>query len=318
MADVPSSSRLLRQASWLSFWVGVAMLLVKLLAWWRTQSTAVMGDVAESLVHIVAVGFVVYSLRLSQKPPDQTHPYGHAKISFFSSGVEGVLILLTGIFLVFSAAGQWIAGTAPQHLPEGIALMGLALVVNGGLGGYLLKLGKRSESIIIEANGRHLLSDALTSLGVLVGLALVGLTGWMGFDPLCALLVALNLFRIGGRLLRNSVHGLMDRADPEVQASLKVRLDAAAARYGVSWHQMRHRHLGEGCWVDLHLVFADETTVRDAHDIASAIEIEIREELGEATLVTTHLEPAEDHERIHGHRPGEEPQFAPESRHLPD
>jgi divalent metal cation (Fe/Co/Zn/Cd) transporter len=104
-----------------------------------------------------------------------------------------------------------------------------------------------------------------------------------------------------------SASGLMDRADPAVQLALSARLDSATVKHGVTWHQMRHRHLGDGHWVDFHLVFADETTVRDAHEIATEIEREVRDEMGPSTIVTTHLEPAEDHERIHGHPPGESP-----------
>ncbi len=318
MTDSQRSQTLLRQASWLSFWTGVAMLAIKVGAWWVTRSSAILGDAAESVVHVAAVGFVVYSLRLSQKPPDETHPYGHAKITFFSAGFEGALISVAGLFIIWKAVEQWLAGAEPQRLGEGIALVTLALLVNGGLGWHLLRTGRRNRSLIIEANGRHVLTDAWTSIGVLVGLGLATATGWMGFDPLCAILVGLNILWSGGGLMRRSAAGLMDRADPEVQGTLVALLDSSAKRHGVAWHQMRHRQLGDGSWIDFHLVFPDETTVRDAHAVASEIEREIRDELGEATVVTTHLEPAVDHERIHGHAPGETPPGTPDDGHLPD
>lgn len=318
MTDPQRNQGLLRRAGWLSFWAGVAMLGIKVGAWRWTRSSAILGDAAESVVHVAAVGFMVYSLRLSQKPPDDSHPYGHAKISFFSAGFEGGLISIASLFILWQAAAQWISGSPPQHLGDGILLVALALLANGALGWYLVRLGKRTASLIIEANGRHVLTDAWTSIGVLGGLSLAAATGWMGFDPLCAILVALNILRSGVGLMRRGADGLMDRADPEVQNSIEERLDAAVAKHGVTWHQMRHRHLGEGHWVDFHLVFADETTVRDAHAIASDIEGQILEELGDSTVVTTHLEPAEDHERIHGHAPGEAPKQASQGDRLPD
>ena len=305
MSELQRSPDLLRRATWLSFWVGVFMLAINVTAFLFTRSSSILGDAAESVVHVAAVAFVVYSLRLSQKPPDDEHPYGHAKISFFSAGFEGGLISIAGIFIIYRAIQQWIAGLEPTHLGIGSLLTAAALLINGALGWHLRRLGKREGSIILEANGSHVLTDAWTSIGVLVGLGLTWATGWMGFDPICAIFVALNILASGWRLMWKSANGLMDRADPSVQASLVARLDEATKSHGVTWHQVRHRHLGEGHWVDFHLVFADETTVRDAHEIASSIERAVREEMGPGTIVTTHLEPEVDHERIHGHAPGE-------------
>lgn len=318
MYDSQSSQQLLRRASWLSFWIGVLMLAIKSAAWYLTQSSAILSDAAESVVHVAAVAFVVYSLRLSQKPPDEDHPYGHAKISFFSAGFEGGLISIAGMFIFYQAIHQWTSGLEPQRIGMGSLLTGLALVINGGLGWHLVRLGKRGGSLILEANGNHVLTDAWTSIGVLVGLGLTWATGWMGFDPICAMLVAVNILWSGVRLMWKSASGLMDRADPAVQVAIIARLDAATAKHGVTWHQMRHRHLGDGHWVDFHLVFEDETTVRDAHEIATDFEREVREEMGPATIVTTHLEPIEDHARIHGHPPGEMPLLDPGEQHHPD
>lgn len=316
---IPSSQTILRRASWLSFWVGVLMLGIKTSAWWLTRSSAILSDAAESVVHVAAVAFVVYSLRLAQKPPDHDHPYGHAKISFFSAGFEGGLISIAGVFILWQAVNQWISGIEPHHLGPGTALTAVALLINGWLGWHLLRLGRKNDSLILVANGRHVLTDAWTSIGVLIGLSLTWLTGWMIFDPICAALVALNILWSGVRLMWQSASGLMDRADPAVNAALAARLDHTTTARGITWHQMRHRHLGDGHWVDVHLVFDDDTTVRDAHEIATEIEREIREELGANTIVTTHLEPADDHERIHGHPPGEPmSRTAEEIGHHPD
>ncbi|MCB1233754.1 MAG: cation transporter [Verrucomicrobiae bacterium] len=294
----------LRRATWWSFAVGLLMLGIKTGAWWVTQSSAILSDAAESVVHVAAVAFVVFSIHLAQKPPDSDHPYGHAKISFFSAGFEGGLISLAGVFIMVQAAKQWIAGALPHHLGPGTLLTAVAMAINAALGLYLIRFGKRCGSLILVANGQHVLTDAWTSIGVLAGLALTWATGWAGFDPLCAILVALNILWSGIRLMWRSAGGLMDRADPAIQEALTTRLDRATAARGITWHQMRHRHLGDGLWVDLHLVFDDRVTVRDAHEVATEIEREIRDELGPNTFVTTHLEPREDHERIHGHPPG--------------
>ncbi|MDF1823093.1 MAG: cation diffusion facilitator family transporter [Verrucomicrobiales bacterium] len=305
MSDDRSSPVLLRKASWLSFWIGVLMLFIKMAAWWQTRSSAILSDAAESVVHVAAVAFVVYSLRLSQKPPDEDHPYGHAKISFFSAGFEGGLISVAGIFILIKAALQWNAGEQPHDLEFGSALIAASLFINGWLGWYLIQLGKRNGSLILESNGMHVLVDAWTSLGVLVGLLLTWLTDWAWLDPLCAIFVALHILRNGVKLLWQSANGLMDRADPAVKEEVVASLDASTKQFGITWHHLRHRHLGDGHWVDFHLVFEDDTSVKEAHDIATRIERSVRATLGPGTTVTSHLEPAEDHERIHGHAPGE-------------
>lgn len=294
---------LLRRAAWLSFAIGLLMLLIKVGAYLITGSAAILSDAAESIVHVLAVGFVVFSMRLSLKPPDESHPYGHAKIGFFSAGFEGGLITIAGIFIVFEAIRQWMTGLELSNLGPGTALVALALVINSLLGWHLVKLGRKKNSLILVANGKHVLTDVWTSVGVLLGLGLAWTTGWLFFDPVCAILVGLNILWSGTRLMWQSAGGLMDRADPKVQARLESRLSEATEQRGISFHRLRHRNLGDGHWVDLHLIFDDETSVRDAHELATEIEDEVRDELGTETVVTTHLEPAEDHERIHGHPP---------------
>jgi cation diffusion facilitator family transporter len=299
-----ASDPLLRRAIYLSFVIGVLMLGIKVGAYWLTKSSAVLSDAAESVVHVVAVAFVVFSLRLSQKPPDDTHPYGHAKISFFSAGFEGALIALAAIFIIYDSITRWMGGMEAENLGAGTGLVALAMVINAALGFYLLKLGKKHDSLILRANGHHVLTDVWTSVGVLVGLGLVMLTGWHPFDPICAILLALNIMWSAVSLIRESVGGLMDRADPAVTARVEARLGQEMEKYGISYHRLRHRDLGSGHWVDLHLVFDDEASVKDAHEVATNVEEAIRDELGETTVVTTHMEPERDHERVHEGPPG--------------
>ena len=168
------------------------------------------------------------------------------------------------------------------------------------MGGYLLWLGKKKNSLILEANGRHVLTDCWTSLGVLVGLSLTMMTGWLPFDPLFAIAVALNILYSGTSLIRRGVSGLMDRADPDVRARLEEILAEECAVNQVQYHGLRHRDLGNAYWVELHLLFPGDTPVRIAHRTATAVEHAIIARIEPRAYVTTHLEAIEDHTQVHG------------------
>jgi cation diffusion facilitator family transporter len=291
---------LLRRAMSLSLGIGLFLFLVKFGAFWITGSAAIFADAAESAIHIVAVGFAYFSLRLSQKPADEGHPYGHAKVSFFSAGFEGAMIVLAALFIIYDAINKWITGLHLENLGVGVLLIAGSVIVNIALGLYLVWTGKQKHSLILEANGKHILTDAWTSIGVLVGLGLTLLTGWLPWDPIFAIVVALNILYTGFGLIRKSVGGLMDVAEPEVHRQLEHLLDRETSGLGIDYHQLRHRNLGDGHWVDLHLLFDDETSIRDAHTKATTIENLIKETLKPSAIVTTHLEPKKDHVRIHG------------------
>ncbi len=294
---------LLRRAMNLSLAVGLILFLVKFGAFWITGSSAIFADAAESAIHIVAVGFAVFSLRLSQKPADSDHPYGHAKISFFSAGFEGGMIVLAALFIIYDAVSKWIAGLHLENLGLGAGLTACAVLVNIALGWYLVWIGRRKHSLILEANGKHILTDAWTSIGVLIGLSLTIVTGWLPWDPIFAILVAANILFTGFGLIRKSVGGLMDVAEPEVYRQLRAVLDEETKSQGIGYHELRHRNLGDGHWVDLHLLFDDDTSIRDAHVKATRVEERIKAVLKPRALVTTHLEPKKDHARIHGSNP---------------
>lgn len=293
--------KMLRFAMNLSLGVGVLMLLIKFGAYLLTGSAAIFADAIETVVHVVAVGFASYSLRLSQKPADVNHPYGHAKISFFSAGVEGSLIIIAALFIVHDAITKWMAGLVLENIGMGTLLTAVTIFINGGLGVYLVLLGRRKNSLILEANGKHVLTDAWTSLGVIVALGLIYLTGWLPWDPIFAIIVAGNILFSGFGLIQKSIRGLMDESDPEIQNQLKTLLDRETAKHGVTYHALRQRNLGDGHWVDFHLLFHDDISIRRAHTIATTIEKSVRDALPSRTIVTTHLEPLTDHARIHRH-----------------
>ncbi len=289
----------MRRAMRLSVTVGLVMLLLKFGAYAWTGSTAILSDAAESIVHIFAVLFAAYSLWLSLKPADEQHPYGHAKISFFSAGLEGSLILFAAVLIIIIAIQDWLAGLSLRNLDTGILLTALAAALNAGLGWHLVKVGRKKKSLILEANGQHVLTDCWTSAGVVIGLLLARFTGWLFLDPVCAILVALNIIYSGFQLIRRSITGLMDQADPVIQKSLLELLDRECRARNISHHLMRQRFNGFSYDVDVHLMFPDQMTIVEAHRLATEIEESIEQELKPAAHVTTHLEPHDDHLNIH-------------------
>lgn len=283
----------------LSLAAGFLMLVVKVGAYLLTGSAAVLGDAAESVVHVAAVMFASFSLGLRHKPADADHPYGHSKIAFFSAGVEGALILLAALYIIFEALRRWLEKMPPSNLNQGLALTALTIVINAVLGIYLLKTGRKAGSLILEANGKHVLTDVWTSLGAIVGLGLVAVTGWPGWDPLCGLIMAANIIWTGYGLMRQSVGGLMDTADPKLNAALEATLRQETSRHGIQFHALRHRDAGEMHYVEVHLLFPDDILLRDAHRMATEIEHAVQASVESPVLITTHLECVGDHDELH-------------------
>ncbi len=299
--NVPSvkDRKALQLAMHLSLWAGILMLTIKMGAYLLTGSAAILSDASESVVHIVAVGFAAYSLWLSFKPADETHLYGHQKISFFSAGFEGAMIVIAAVYIIYEAISKWIEGLALQNLGTGTAIIASAALINGVLGWYLLWLGKKKKSLILEANGKHVLTDSWTSLGVLLGLALTQVTGWLPWDPVFAILIAVNILVSGFGLIRKSISGLMDKAEPEVQQKIEKILREEARQHGIRFHELKHRYLGKSYWVEVHLLFPGDTPIREAHRIATHVESRIEAALRPSAYVSTHLEAIEDHHDIH-------------------
>jgi cation diffusion facilitator family transporter len=227
-----TTNRTLMRAMKLSLAVGLFMLVIKCFAYYITGSAAIFSDAAESVVHNIAVVFALYSLWYSSRPADKTHLYGHDKISFFSAGFEGSLIVLAAGFIIYEAIRKWMAGLQIENLSIGIWFTVAAFVINGLLGAYLVWRGKKHQSLILEANGKHVLTDSWTSLGVIVGLLLTQWTGWLPFDPICAIIVALNILWSGFELMRRSFGGLMDAADPAVSKAVREVLESETKQHG--------------------------------------------------------------------------------------
>ncbi len=295
----PREPRTLQLAMRLSLAVGFLMLGTKVFAYWMTGSAAILADAAESVVHVVAVSFAAYSLWLSRKPPDPSHLYGHDRIAFFSAGFEGAMIVLAAVYIVFESIHRLIAGPKLENLGGGALLILAAGLINGALGGYLVWVGKKHGSLIVEADGSHVLTDCLTSFGVLAGLSLTMLTGWLRFDPMVAILVAVDILWMGSKLIRQSVGGLMDEVDPLTQARIRRLLVEMTSAAGVEFHGLRHRNAGNTNWVEFHLLFPKDTSLESAHALATRIEERIQQDSTMRTEVISHLETLEDHHAVH-------------------
>ena len=283
----------------LSFAFGIIMLAIKWYAYYLTGSTAILSDAAESIIHIIGVGFAVFSLWYSFQPADEGHTYGHHKISYFSAGFEGALIILAAIFIIFISVKRLIFGIEISNLDQGTYFTFAASVINLILGGYLVWRGKKSKSIILIANGKHVLTDSWTSFGVVGGLLLTWITGWLPFDPIVAIAAALNILWSGGKLVRQSVGGLMDEGDKKTAESIKNILNQETNRLGLEYHQLRYRESGNVLWLEFHLLFPKNTLLEDSHKIATEIEMKLKTDLNANVNVITHLEPLEIHNEIH-------------------
>jgi cation diffusion facilitator family transporter len=294
--------RAMRLAMGISLGVGLLMLAGKMSAYLMTGSAAILSDAAESVIHVVAVAFAAFSLSLSFRPADSRFRYGYERISFFSAGFEGALIVLAAIYIIIIAVRKWLAGIELANLGGGTLLILGAAVLNGLLGWYLIRTGRHTHSMILEADGKHVLADSITSLGVVIGLCLVHLTGWRPFDPICAIAVALNILWSGGRLVWRAFRGLMDYADPSLGRALGEKLHELCSELDVRYHGVRYRSTGYRTMVEVHLLFPFEVSLGEAHRVATAIEERLPLDFEHPVEVVTHLEALEDHARIHQDR----------------
>ena len=270
--------------------IGVVVLAIKLVAWRMTGSVALFSDALESLVNIAAAVAVLAAIRFGQRPADANHPYGHQKAEYFSVVLEGVLIVVAAVS-IFSAA--WAGYLNPRPLDQpvaGLAVNVVASLVNGVWSFVLIREGRRRRSPALAADGMHLLTDVMTSAGVVVGLALAVLTGWLILDPILAALVAINILWQGWRLIRMSVGGLMDEA-VESETLERIRQAIADNAEGaLEAHDVRTRNAGRLTFVDFHLVVPGGMTVSQAHAICDRIEKALRAIVVDA-MITIHVEP---------------------------
>lgn len=293
------SHREMNFAMRLSFVVGLFMLLIKTYAYYITDSIAILSDAAESVIHVFAVGFAAYSMWFSLKPADSNHLYGHEKISYFSAGFEGGMITIAALYIYYEAIHKIIYGFELQNIGIGMIFIIAAVIINFSLGWYLVKKGKKFKSIILEADGKHILTDCLTSSGVILALALVKLTGISLLDPIVAILAATNILWTGVKLLIKSIKGLMDQTDPALHRKITTILDRETCSRKLDYHRLRHRTSGSRVFIEFHLLFPNDINLGTAHDIASEIEARLQSALDTPSEINTHLEPKLHHDHIH-------------------
>ena len=283
----------------LSFIFGFLMLAIKWYAYIITGSSAILSDAAESVVHIIGVGFAVFSLWLSLRPADETHTYGHDKINYFSAGFEGAMIVLAAVYIIYVSVSRLINGVVLTNLDEGTYFTFGASTINLFLGLFIVRKGRKTNSLILVANGKHVLTDSWTSFGVVCGLLLTKITGWLPFDPIVAIIAALNILWSGGKLIRQSAGGLMDESNAETGNKIKQILENKIKGTSLEYHQLRHRESGDVIWAEFHLLFPEGTLIETAHNTATEIETEIKENFSNEVKIITHLEPKHVHDDLH-------------------
>jgi cation diffusion facilitator family transporter len=276
----------------LSILAAVLTLGMKGVAYWLTDSVSLLSDAAESLVNLVAALTAFVCLWYSAQPVDSTHTYGHEKIEFFSSGLEGVLILMAAGGIGWYAVDRLFQEKPLEQLELGTLISFAASLINLTVGIILIRVGRRTQSIILEADGQHLLTDVWTSAGVIVGLVLVRIFGWVMLDPILALVVAANIVWTAWDLLRRSFNGLMDHALPDREQQAVRSAIEGLMRPGLHYHALRTRQAGARKFVDFHLLVPGTWTVQEAHDFTERVEAAVRSALPGAE-VTVHIEPIE-------------------------
>ena len=277
----------------LSVAAALITMAVKFLGYFLTGSVGLFSDAAESVVNLVAALVALWAITLAARPADEEHTYGHSKAEYFSSGVEGALILVAAVIIGVEAIPRLLHPQPLEQVGIGLAFSVSGAVINGVLAWFMLQTGKQQRSMALQADAKHLFTDVWTTAGVLVGVSLVALTGWLILDPIVALLVAVNIIWTGVRLLHATGLGLLDTAlSKEDLKRIEMILDRYRAQ-GMAFHALRSRQAGSRRFVSFHVLVPGTWTVLKGHHLCDAIELAIKDALPETT-VFTHLEPCED------------------------
>ncbi|MDR3070619.1 MAG: cation diffusion facilitator family transporter [Propionibacteriaceae bacterium] len=276
---------------WLSVAAALITLSVKVIAAWLTNSVGLWSDALESTVNLVAAFVALWAMRVASRPADHNHDFGHGKAEYLSAGAEGMMILIAAGSIIYGAVWRLIEPSELEHLSWGLALSLSASLINLGVGYYLLQTGKKTRSITLEADGKHLLTDVVTSVGVLVGIGLVMLTGWIILDPIIAIIVGLNILITGIRLARRSFVGLLDAAlPPEDVEKVTAAVAELCADEKATLTQLRTRESGRQRFIYATVSVPGEWTVDHSHDLADAVEAVAGRTLAGA-ITFVHIEP---------------------------
>jgi len=270
---------------------GLFIFALKLVAWALSGSVALLSDALESIVNLVASGMMLISVIVSERPADESHQYGHAKVENISMLIEGGLIIIAGLFIVREALGRLSEPAALTEVGLALGVSLFATALNGLLSWYLSKTADETSSLALEGDAKHLLSDVISSFGVVAGLYIANLTGWSVLDPILAILVSVLVFKMGLELFYKASHSLMDQSAPEEEARIREIMDRHQSQF-VDFHDVKTRRSGGRVYAELHLSMDGSATVQESHDFTDHLEEDLRNELPEVTI-TIHVEPLE-------------------------
>lgn len=287
------SRSFLTKFAWLSIAAALLTIGLKTVAYLVTGSVGLLSDALESLVNLVGALMALAMLTIAARPADEDHAYGHGKAEYFSSGVEGGLIIVAAVGIAMTAVERFIHPHPLEQIGLGLAVSVGASLVNLGTALVLLRASKKHDSITLKANAQHLLTDVWTSAGVLVGVGAVAMTGWERLDPIVALIVAANIVWSGVRIIRESVSGLMDKALPPEDLKIVCDILDKLKQEGIAYHDLRTRQSGFSKFVSLHVLVPGEWTVQRGHQLVERIETDIRSSLPNVEVIT-HLESLDD------------------------
>lgn len=285
-----NSRKVIRWQRW-ALIVSIILLVVKMIAWWATQSNAILTDALEQIINVATGGFGLYALQLSAIPRDRNHPYGHGKVEFISSGIEGVFIVLAGLFMIGKAIYNYFYPVEITDLSLGIILTIIAGITNGYLGFTLSKKGKHNHSTALYASGRHLLSDAWSSAALVGGLLLIYLNGWMWLDQVLTLFLAAIIIYTGYRVLRKSIGGIMDETNFEKVRNILRVLQSHRKDDWIDLHNLRIIEYGADLHIDCHMTLPWYYTTEESHSKIDEIESFIQKEAGQNIELFIHVDP---------------------------
>jgi cation diffusion facilitator family transporter len=283
----------LTKYAWLSIGAAIATIILKTAAYRLTGSVGLLSDAVESLVNLAGAMMALWMLTIAARPPDDTHSFGHNKAEYFSSAVEGGLILAAAAAIAYAAIQRLIDPQPLEQVGIGLLVSVIASTINFIVSRILMKAGKANNSITLEADAQHLMTDVWTSVGVIGAVALVAATGWLRLDPIIALIVAANIVWTGFNLIRRSIAGLMDVVLPGHELEAIEQVMADYRKKGVEFHALRTRQSANRRFLAVHMLVPGDWSVHDAHHLAEDFEHDVVKVLGEANIVT-HLEPIED------------------------
>ena len=282
--NADSQIKLKKKAAWISLSIGIGMFFAKMGAYFLTGSAAIFSDAAESVVHVLATSMALYSIILSSKPADESHRYGHGNVEFFSAGIEGMLILTAAVVIIYLAVIDIIAGPQLKSLNIGVVVIASAGLISLALGTYLIRTGKKTNSLTLIADGKHVLTDSVTSIGVVVGIILVIFTDYVILDPIMAIIIALNILYTGYKLIRESIGGLMMETDPLKIEKISSILSANRKDHWIDVHELRYWQSGDTIFIDFHLILPYFFTIEQSHKDEKYIDEKLMSEFANSQI----------------------------------